>query len=223
MKRSMSFFLLSLLLLTGCQPTPEVDAVKQKDTNLLIEAVKEAEQEQNEPAPVPVKELMPERFQCDFVTQARQVHVTADVPIRVLTEGTFPLVRVQRRTFTNEERLTVYRRLFGSDTVYKYEYRPTKEAVVKEIEWLLQEPTAEEKKEFLEDPEESEETWAAYLQSRKDRIEELRQKYLSLPDDGSPLPFEPWDGALFTIRNGESPGMVVGVEAWWWAWSTPRP
>ena len=212
MKRSMSFFLLSLLLLTGCQPTPEVDAVKQKDTNLLIEAVKEAEQEQNEPAPVPVKELMPERFQCDFVTQARQVHVTADVPIRVLTEGTFPLVRVQRRTFTNEERLTVYRRLFDSDTVYKYEYRPTKEAVVKEIEWLLQEPTAEEKKEFLEDPEESEETWAAYLQSRKDRIEELRQKYLSLPDDGSPLPFEPWDGALFTIRNGESPGMVVGVE-----------
>ena len=212
MKRSMSFFLLSLLLLTGCQPTPEVDAVKQKDTNLLIEAVKEAEQEQNEPAPVPVKELMPEQFQCDFLTEARQVHVTADVPIRVLTEGTFPLVRVQRRTFTNEERLTVYRRLFDSDTVYKYEYRPTKEAVVKEIEWLLQEPTAEEKKEFLEDPEESEETWAAYLQSRKDRIEELRQKYLSLPDDGSPLPFEPWDGALFTIRNGESPGMVVGVD-----------
>ncbi len=212
MKRSMSFFLLFLLFLTGCQPTPEVDAVKQKDTNLLIEAVKEAEQEQNEPAPVPVKELMPERFQCDFLTEARQVHVTADVPIRVLTEGTFPLVRVQRRTFTNEERLTVYRRLFDSDTVYKYEYRPTKEAVVKEIEWLLQEPTAEEKKEFLEDPEESEETWAAYLQSRKDRIEELRQKYLSLPDDGSPLPFEPWDGALFTIRNGESPGMVVGVE-----------
>lgn len=212
MKRICAFILLSLLIFTACQPTPEVDAVKQKDTNLLIEAVKEAEQEQNEPAPVPVKELMPERFQCDFVTQARQVHVTADVPIRVLTEGTFPLVRVQRRTFTNEERLTVYRRLFDSDTVYKYEYRPTKEAVVKEIEWLLQEPTAEEKKEFLEDPEESEETWAAYLQSRKDRIEELRQKYLSLPDDGSPLPFEPWDGALFTIRNGESPGMVVGVE-----------
>ena len=212
MKRICAFILLSLLIFTACQPTPEVDAVKQKDTNLLIEAVKEAEQEQNEPAPVPVKELMPEQFQCDFLTEARQVHVTADVPIRVLTEGTFPLVRVQRRTFTNEERLTVYRRLFDSDTVYKYEYRPTKEAVVKEIEWLLQEPTAEEKKEFLEDPEESEETWAAYLQSRKDRIEELRQKYLSLPDDGSPLPFEPWDGALFTIRNGESPGMVVGVE-----------
>ena len=212
MRRICILIPLFLFLCVGCQPTPEVDAVKQKDTNLLIEAVKEAEQEQNEPAPVPVKELMPEQFQCDFLTEARQVHVTADVPIRVLTEGTFPLVRVQRRTFTNEERLTVYRRLFDSDTVYKYEYRPTKEAVVKEIEWLLQEPTAEEKKEFLEDPEESEETWAAYLQSRKDRIEELLQKYLSLPDDGSPLPFEPWDGALFTIRNGESPGMVVGVE-----------
>ena len=219
--RNICIIILSFLLLcVGCQPTPEMDAVKQKNTNLLIEAVKEAEQGQQAeakagepaPSPVPVKELMPERFQCDFLTEARQVHVQADVPIRVLTEGTFPLVRVQRRAFTNEERLTLYKRLFGSETVYKYEYRPTREAVVKEIEWLLQEPTAEEKKEFLEDPEESEETWAAYLQSRKDRIEMLRQKYLSLPDDGSPLPFEPWDGALFTIRNGESPGMVVGVE-----------
>ena len=171
MKRITAFFLFCLLLLIGCQPTPEMDAVKQKNTNQLIEAVKEAEQES--PAPVPVKELMPERFQCDFTTETRQVHVTADVPVRVLTEGTFPLIRVQRRQFTNEERLTVYRRLFGSETVYKYEYRPTKEAVVREIEWLLQEPTAEEKKEFLEDPEESEETWAAYLQSRKDRIETL--------------------------------------------------
>ena len=210
--RNVCIIILSILFLcVGCQPTPEVDAVKQKSTNQLIEAVKEAEQEKNEPASMPVKELMPERFQCDFLTEARQVRVTADVPIRVLTEGTFPLVRVQRRTFTNEERLTLYKRLFESETVYKYEYRPTKEAVVREIEWLLQEPTAEEKKEFLEDPEESEETWAAYLQSRKDRIEVLREKYLSLPDDGTPLPFEPWDGALFTIRNGESPGMVVGV------------
>lgn len=209
--RMICIFILSCFLLcVGCQPTPEVDAVKQKNTNQLIEAVKEAEQAA--PAPVPVKELMPERFQCDFVTETRQVHVTADVPIRVLTEGTFPLIRVQRREFTNEERLTLYKRLFHSETVYKYEYRPTKEAVVREIEWLLQEPTAEEKKEFLEDPEESEETWAAYLQSRKDRIKMLRQKYLSLPDDGTPLPFESWDGELFTIRDGESPGMVVGVE-----------
>ena len=148
--RNICIIILSFLLLcVGCQPTPEQDAVKQKNTNQLIEAVKEAEQAA--PAPVPVKEQMPERFQCDFVTETRQVHVQADVPIRVLTEGTFPLIRVQRRQFTNEERLTVYQRLFDSETVYKYEYRPTKEAVVKEIEWLLQEPTAEEKKEFLED------------------------------------------------------------------------
>ena len=212
MKRITAFFLLCLLLLMGCQPTPEQDAVKQKNTNQLIETVKEAEQERDEPAPVPVKEIVPARFQCDFVTEARQVHVQADVPIRVLTEGVFPLVRVQRRELTNEERLTVYKRLFSSDTVYKYEYQPTKEAVVREIEWLLQEPTPEEKKEFLEDPENTEADWAAYLQSRKDRIEMLREKYLSLPDDGTPLPFEPWDGALFTTRNGESPGMVVGVE-----------
>lgn len=212
MKRGTVLFLLFLCLFCACQPTPAQDAVKQKDTNRLIEAVQEAELEKSEPAPVPVKERMPKRFQCDFVTEARQVHVTADVPIRVLTEGTFPLVRVQRREVTNEERLTIYRRLFESDGIYKYEYHPTKEAIVREIEWLLQEPTEAEKKEFLEDPENTEESWAAYLQRRKDRIEVLRQKYLAMPDDGTPLPFEPWDGEPFTIRDGESPGMVVGVE-----------
>ncbi len=112
--RNICIIILSFLLLcVGCQPTPEQDAVKQKNTNQLIEAVKEAEQAA--PAPVPVKEQMPKRFQCDFVTETRQVHVQADVPIRVLTEGTFPLIRVQRRQFTNEERLTVYKRLFGSE------------------------------------------------------------------------------------------------------------
>ena len=83
MRKICIFILSCFLLFVGCQPTPEVDAVKQKNTNQLIEAVKEAEQAA--PVPVPVKELMPERFQCDFVTETRQVHVTADVPIRVLT------------------------------------------------------------------------------------------------------------------------------------------
>lgn len=211
MKRGTVLFLLFLCLFCACQPTPAQDAVKQKDTNRLIEAVQEAELEKSEPAPVPVKERMPKRFQCDFVTEARQVHVTADVPIRVLTEGTFPLVRVQRREVTNEERLTIYRRLFESDGIYKYEYHPTKEAIVREIEYLLQEPTEEEKKEYLEDPENTEETWAAYLQSRKDRIEVLRQKYLAMPDDGSSLPFEPWDGSVFTVGTEGNPGMIVGV------------
>ena len=212
MKRIAILFLSSLLVLCGCQPTPEQDAVKRKDTNQLIEAVQEAEQRKDEPQEVPVKELMPQRFQCDFVTEIRQVRVTADVPIRVLTEGVFPLIRVRRREISNEERLTVYRRLFDSDGVYKYEYTPTKEAIVREIEYLLQEPTAEEKKEYLEDPENTEETWAAYLQSRKDRIETLRQKYLAMPDDGTPLPFEPWDGSVFTVGAEGNPGMVVGVE-----------
>ena len=212
MKQLCIFILSVLFLCVGCQPTPAQDAVKQKDTNQLIVAVQEAEQEKSAPVLTPVKEFMPQRFQCDFVTDIRQVRVTADVPIRVLTEGVFPLIRVQRREVTNEERLTIYKRLFGGDGVYKYEYTPTKEAIVREIEWLLQEPTDEEKKEFLEDPEESEESWAAYLQRRKDRIEQLRQKYLAMPDDGTLLPFEPWDGALFTIRDEESPGMVVGVE-----------
>ncbi len=212
MKRIAAFFLLCLVILSGCQPTPETDAVKQKNTNQLIEAINKTDQDRKEPAEVPVKETVPERFRCDFVTGIRQVQVQADVPIRVLTDGVFPVIRVQRRELSNEERLTVYKRLFESDQVYKYEYRPNREAVVREIELLLQEPTETEKKEYLEDPENSEESWKAYLQSRKDRIELLRQKYLAMPDDGTPLPFEPWNGSVFTVGAEGNPGMVVGVE-----------
>ena len=38
---------------------------------------------------------------------------------------------------------------------------------------------------------------------------QLMQQFI---DDGPPLPFEPWDGDLFTVGAEGNPGMVVGVE-----------
>ena len=43
MKKQILLILFSSLLLLACVPTPEEDAVKQKDTNVLIETVRRAD------------------------------------------------------------------------------------------------------------------------------------------------------------------------------------
>lgn len=101
MKRILTL-ILAVMLLAGCQPTPEVDAVRQKNSVKMIEMAKgqataEPPAGEAEPAatPVPVREQVPERLQWDFYTDVKNVHVTADVPIRIRTEDTFPLLRVK--------------------------------------------------------------------------------------------------------------------------------
>ena len=70
MMKRLILILLSLTLLCACQPTPEVDAVKQKDTNVLIDTVL-SEQTQTEadnpPAPVSAQ------FPCGFSATKRPI------------------------------------------------------------------------------------------------------------------------------------------------------
>ena len=99
MKRLL-IILLSLTLL-ACVPTPEEDAVKQKNTNVLIDTVIKEEQRDEQkpeqqgeaiPTPEPAKARMPERFQCDFVTNDG-ARIEGDVLIRILTDSVFPMTR----------------------------------------------------------------------------------------------------------------------------------
>ena len=198
MKRIISL-LLSVLLLAACVPTPESDAVRQKDTNVLIDTVLTEESERGDAAPAPVKALFPERFQCDFTTEARHVHVTADVPIRVHTSGGFPLLRVEHRTLTDAERLTVYRRLFGKDELYIFSQRQrTREDVAQYIQQCLDaiEYLSNNKAEWMRETDSTEDEWQELLASHKKRVEELKQEYNALPEDSVPQPNAPWDGSL---------------------------
>ena len=113
MKRIIIICLLCTAILCACQPTPEVDAVKQKDTNVLIDTVKAEQQEQQNAGVTlpPVKEQFPKRFACDFYTTAQNVHVIGDAPLEVLTSGTFPMLRVEHRYLSDTERLTIVKRL----------------------------------------------------------------------------------------------------------------
>jgi len=191
MKR-ISILFFAALLLVGCQPTPEKDAVKQKDTNVLIDTVR-AEQEQGDTPDVPA---LPERFQTTFTTSAQNVRVQADVPIEILSEtGSFPMLRVQRRNLTDAERLTVCRRLLNSDRLYLYEYRQTREMLAGMIRMLMQEMTPEQKAEWMKEEGATEQEWEQ-MQSRRQRlIEEYQKQYNALPEDETVEPFDEWFGA----------------------------
>lgn len=191
--------LFSLLLLAACMPTPEQDAVKQKDTNVLIDTVLAEEVGRGEAAAPPVKTQFPDRFQCDFHTSASNVHVTADVPIRIKTDSAFPLARVEHRYLTNDERLQVYRRLLQSDELYLYQQQTrTREDVAKQIQMYMDaiDDTPEGKAQWMRDTDSTEEDWQNMLENNRRILEKLQKEYNSLPENAVSEPNRPWDGAL---------------------------
>lgn len=194
MKRIIIICLLCTAILCACQPTPEVDAVKQKDTNVLIDAVKAEQQEQQNAGVTlpPVKEQFPKRFACDFYTTAQNVHVVADAPLEVLTSGTFPMLRVEHRYLSDTERLTIVKRLLKSDDLYIYEYRPTREALERMIRELMQEPTPEDKAAYMADFG-TEEEWQEMMEHRKETLAQYQKQYNEMTDDTLPALLH-WSG-----------------------------
>ncbi|MCR5611864.1 MAG: DUF6034 family protein [Clostridiales bacterium] len=198
MKRIIAVLCALMLVLAGCQPTPEQDAVKQKNTNQLIDKVKTGTETTAEPGAElkPIRERFPDRFEISADTETRHVHVSASVPIEILTENEFPILRVERTFLTDEERLTVYRRLFGKDDLYVYEERTTRAGVMEMIERLMEEPSEEEKAFYMEEEGGTEEGWQEILKKRAESIEEYWELYNSLPEDDTLEPFSRWDGSL---------------------------
>ena len=200
MKKLFCLALAALLLMgMGCQPTPETDAVRQKNSAQMIEMAKgetttapaEAEAQPQTTA-VPVKEQMPERLQWDFYSDVRNVHVTADAPIRVMTEDSFPLLRVEPRRFTGAENVAAAAALLGTDTVYKSVYQLTRKDLEKQITDLmntLSDPY--NNKELLEDfgREELDELIPWWQKN----LEALQAQYRDFKD-GDPVPNPVWDG-----------------------------
>ena len=208
MKRILAL-MFSMIFLCACQPTPEEDAVKQKDTNVLIDTVRQEEQKQEQQGEAeatfpPVKEQFPERFQCDFTTSAKNVHVIADVPLEVLTDSTFPTLRVERRILTDRERMTVAQRVFGTDELYVFEQQITREQLEEMIRVYMHEPTPDEKAAWMRDIGGSEEEWQRKEERRKETLQELQRQYNALPDDDTPVPLLRWDGTLSPLEGNES-------------------
>lgn len=190
---------LSLILLLACVPTPKQDAVKQKDTNVLIDSVRAAESEGEssmaEPSAAPFE--APERFVCDFVIESSKTHVTADVPVRVLFDGSFPMLRAEHGTWSETQRLALAKRLTGSENLYIWEYRMTKEQLEALIAEYMEEPSPKFKSRWMdEDPENTEEAWQVFLAERKQYAEMYQEQYRSMPDVAAYASLASWNGSL---------------------------
>lgn len=192
MKRTMLLALI-LLLLTACQPTPKTDAVREKNTNQLIEAALATDLPQSadaSPAPVP---QVPERFAIDCVAETTGIRITGDVPIRVLSDGAFPMLRVEASPWKSETLQTLVKRLLHSETAYVWDARMTRAELERLIAIYIGEPTAEDKAAwFRDDPAATEEEWLEYLEERKGYLAEYQAQYRALPENDAG--FAAWDG-----------------------------
>lgn len=202
MKRIIPLLISLLLLLAACQPTPEVDAVKQKDTNVLIDTVRAEEQQRQETGTEmpPIKTQFPERFMCDFYTGASNVHVISDAPIRIKTDGiAFPLARVERRCLSNTERVEIYKRLLETDTLYIYQQQPrTREDIARSLQMYMNalDVSPENKASWMHATDSTEEEWNLHIENLKSIIAELQALYNDTPEEIRAVPNPPWDGAL---------------------------
>jgi hypothetical protein len=206
MKRIIIICLLCTAILCACVPTPEQDAVKQKDTNVLIDTVKKEEQKDEQTQeqqgeavsmPTPVKMQMPERFQCDFVT-SDGAKIEGDVEIRVLTDSVFPMLRVERRSLSDAERLTLAKRFLQSENLYIYQDVLDRRSVEDMIRGLLNEPTFEEYRKDYGMSTASTEDYEEFLAYRREQLAYWQEYYRNIPADGSAMPFQKWDGAAPT-------------------------
>lgn len=194
MKRMISICL--LLCMLACVPTPEQDAVKQKDTVQMIESVKSADAQHSDEPTVPVREQMPDRLRWDFTTEIQHAHVFADLPITILTDGDFPLLRVERRTLSEAENTALAKALLSSEQVYRMMQQKTKEELVEEIAKLT---------DMLADPSPSNPLWRGFdaediemlAEGWAEDLEEMKEQYRALSDDG-PAKNPVWDGTIGT-------------------------
>ena len=187
MKRITAFFLVCLLLLGGCQPTPEMETVPPKDFEALLEKA------QASPAAVHVT-MVPkaevttgpeaasgDRFLWDFYGKTEAFHVTVDAEI-VRPEGPFPIVEVRPGDFDEASAQPFFDVLTEGYALYTAEELETKAALEKEIAEMQQfiddglpgfDGPASKKKDEIKH-------W-------KSELDKLKQRYLTARDEpGTP-------------------------------------
>lgn len=195
MKKQILLILFSSLLLLACVPTPEEDAVKQKDTNVLIDTVLSEQTQVNaDNLPASVNEQFPERFQCDTHTNIKNVHIVADVPLRVFSDSGFPLIRVERTGIDVKDQYEMLKRCFGTDQLYIWrERRLTKKEVAERIVTLLEwEATVEQRHKEWDG---TEEDWEFLENQVHNELEELQEQFRTMTDDEEQAPFVKWAGS----------------------------
>ena len=180
MKRNAWILLLFLLALFACQPTPEKDAVRQKNQSEMIEMA----QGTGEHGPVEVhveaqkpdfRALydIPERLVESFTGADGRltVHIHADVKV---PDQPMPIVRVHPVDFSQEFVYQLWDRLIGDTPMYLNSDVRTKEVVEHQMQYYLSIANGEFEN-GMDTPEEAREI-----------LKKLQEEYLTAPEGQPP-------------------------------------
>lgn len=205
MRKSLRIGALALSLLmvwgafTGCQPTPDHELVKQKDTDKLIEMAvgvdetSSPEAEQKEPV-LPLVDRFGERFVCD-ITLSSGASIKVDVPITYMAEDKFPLVRVEKGYPDSDVVVGLCKRLLHSDTLYIHESAETRESIQERMDYIAARMVDEEVRQEIIESDGEEYYNEVFLPSQQQRYRELQAAYEQAPSGSSDI-FILWEGEI---------------------------
>lgn len=223
--KSLAVLLALLVTLTACQPTPEEEPVKQKDTDKLIEmAVGTAAPESTDisaeesattgptPEPIPFTQRFGERFIVDYTTTTGGAKVTGDVKIKYLSERAFPMYRVKNALPDVKIGAALARRLLGSEELYVQKLFLTRKQISERMNYIISLMGDEDyKKEYIEETDE--ETYQSTYEEWERRLAALQKQYNETESDVAPdlaLWDEQWptDPGIYSTNNAFS--ILVG-------------
>ena len=203
MKKTIIFCMNLLLLLTACQPTPEVDAVRQKNQSEMIEMAQstpETVPEPREPVQVHVEAQAPDfRALYDIPEHLTHeltgaggrlvVHIDADVKV---PQRAMPIVRVHPVDFSQEFVYQLWDKLIGDTEMYIESDERTKEVIEKQMEYYLSIANGEYDN-GMETPEEA-----------REELQRLQEEYRTAPEGKPP---ERADGTLQQLEVTSEQGV----------------
>jgi hypothetical protein len=185
MKKSLVIIVALLLLLTACQPTPEVDAVRQKNQSEMIEmaqATIEPVREERPTVQVRVETEGPDyRALYDIPEHLVKeltgadgrltVHIDADVKV---PDRPMPILRVHPVDFSQALVYELWDRLVGDTPMYLESHERTKQVIESEMQYYLAIANGDYEN-GMETPEEA-----------REMLESLQKEYITAPDGQPP-------------------------------------
>lgn len=204
MKRIIIVFLLCALLL-ACVPTPEEDAVKQKNQDAMIEMARgeetvtvESQSSTDGKTEIPKLDFrtmygIPEHLSKELPGLSDKVKIVIDAEIRV-PDQPMPIVRAVPVDFSQELVSDLWNRLVGDKEMYLQQNGETKQSIAEEIRFwtgILDGTIVKD----MYSPDEA-----------REKLPKLQERYRNAPDAG---PLQRADGTLTVEAMEDENGDVV--------------
>lgn len=193
--------MLLALLLLACVPTPEVDAVKLKNQDAMLELAHgedtvtvQGEDGVKEAATVDYRGMygIPEHLTAAFDGLTDKVRITIDADVNV-PNAPMPIVRATPADFSQEQVYDLWHRLVGDRSMLISDDRETKETIKAQIERCMEILNGPEKNDY--EPGEIEQM-----------LEDLKARFNDAPDGEPP---KEADGTLILGEMRDGRGNVV--------------